>query len=347
MASGDARVASENSVAEAPEGGARLGVPRSPVVLDRAFADPDAVRALVPRHAPYWPVLRYAMSPSELAAVGGNAEAVSTPPWFRGDWAYTEPLVEGAEQVLANPIFREAAAKVFDAAVVVPQVVYVNLMGPMPSSGPPHIDVPAFRGLDRRQAPVWLLHVMHRSGLFAHYKIDIATAVAWFYEGEGGAFEYWPEGAEGNVVRLEAPLSNRAVVGDNDVMFHRVGAIGAPSAPAPEKASLESELRPLDAQASAWAIVDGERECIRYEADALRISVSWKAECFADESAARVWREHSDDLDLAHVVDRFLDAAAERGVAIERPEDLLHDTAFIEAVSGLYPLRPPRVTRAA
>ena len=326
---------------EAPAGARDLGVPRPPQVLERAFADPDAIRALVPRHSPYWPVLRYAMSESELAAVGGGGPGFALPPWFRGDWAYSEALVEGAEAVLHNPAFRDAAAAVFDAAVVVPQVVYVNLMGPMASSGPPHIDVPAFRGLDRRELPVWLLHVMHRSGLFSRYKIDIATAVAWFYEGEGGAFEYWPGGAAAPAARLAAPLSNRAVVGDNDVMFHRVAAIGPPGAPQPKDASLNAELRALDAD--AWAVVDGGRECIRYDAGELRISISWKAECFADEASARAWREHSDDLDLDTVVARFLTDAAERGFPIERPDDPLHDPTFVEQLSALHPLAPPAV----
>ena len=57
-------------------------------------------------------------------------------------------------------------------------------------------------------------------------RIRIATAVAWFYEGEGGAFEYWPEGPGAAPARIDAPLDNRAVVGDNDVMFHRVATVG-------------------------------------------------------------------------------------------------------------------------
>ncbi len=322
--------------------GAR-GLPRTPRLLERAFEDPDAIRALVERHAPYWPVLRYAMSPSELAAVGGSEHALRVPPWFRGDWAYGKPLVEGAELVLDNPAFREAAAAVFDAEVVVPQVVYVNVMGPMPSSGPPHVDVPAFRGLDRREVPVWLLHVMRRSGLFARHQIDVATAVAWFYEGEGGAYQYWPGGADAPMACIEAPLSNRAAVGDNDVMFHRVGPIGAPGAPQPEGATLDAELRPVAGAEGAWAIVDGERECIRYDARDLRVSISWKAECFADAEAARVWREHEDDLDLDQVVARFIEDAAERGVSIPRPSDPLHDPGFVEQVSALHPLHPPAV----
>lgn len=323
--------------------GPLLGVPRPPVVVDRAFEDPDAIRALVAQHAPYWPVLRYAVGANELKAVGGAAHGITVPPWFRGDWAYGEPLVEGAERVLGNPAFRDAAAQLFGAAVVRPQIVYVNVMAPMASSGPPHVDVPAFRGIDRREFPVWLLHVMHRSGLFARWKIDIATAVAWFYEGEGGEFEYWAEGAGAAPRRVVAPLSNRAVVGDNDVMFHRVATIGAAGARQPDRASLSAELLPDAADPAVWRVVDGDRECIRYVERDLRVSVSWKAECFPDEATARVADEHVDDLDLETVVERFLEAARQSGVPLDRPADPLHEPSFVEALSALYPIPAPSV----
>ena len=75
--------------------------PRQPRVLEQAFEEPDQVRALIPRHAPYWPTLRYVANEAELRSFGSD----STPrpqrvmPWFRGDWAYEEPRVEGAEGV--------------------------------------------------------------------------------------------------------------------------------------------------------------------------------------------------------------------------------------------------------
>ncbi|NQZ98956.1 MAG: hypothetical protein HRU01_20830, partial [Myxococcales bacterium] len=182
--------------------------PRAPLVIDRAFVDPDAVRAMVPQHAPYWPTLRYAASPAELRSFGRDAAPPTqrVMPWFRGDWAYDEPLVEGAETILATPAFAQAAGELFDAGVVRPQIVYVNLMVAIPFAGQAHIDVPAFRGMDRTEYPVWLLHAMNRSGLFEPWRVDIATAVAWFFEGEGGEFDYWPDGPRNPPSRIAAPL---------------------------------------------------------------------------------------------------------------------------------------------
>ncbi len=313
--------------------------PRSPVVLDQAYADPEAVRALVRRGGPYWPTIRYVASTTELAAYGGEAKKLSVVPWFRADWAYGEVNVPGAEVILHNPAFIEAAHTVFDAGVVRPLVVYVNAMGPM-GAGPAHIDVPAFRGLDRTEYPVTFLHLMHRSGLFESHRVEIATAVSWFYEGARGEFEYWADGVAAPPRRIEAPLENRAVVGDNEVMFHRVAPIGADAPPVIEDATLGVELVPEEA-GSDWVAIDEGRELLRYADRDVRISVSWKAEVFADTEAARVREEHLDDLVLEDVVDRLLADLAAHGTTMARPTNPLRDEAFLAALNATYPIPVP------
>ena len=52
----------------------------------------------------------------------------------------------------------------------------------------------------------------------------------------------------------------------------------------------------------------------RYDWDALRFSVSWKAYCFRDEAERDAWRDHADDLTLDRVVDRLVADLRERGV---------------------------------
>ena len=321
----------------------RLRVPRPPVALERAYDDVEAVRAMVPRSGPYWPTLRYVQGDAELGAVGGSAgnRPTQVMPWFRGDWAEEgKPCTDGADALLAHEGFAAAARRVFDAQVVRPVLVYVNLMVGIPFSGPAHVDVPAFRGIDRSEYPVWLMHTMKRSGLFEPWAIDIATAVSWLYRGDGGEFDYWPDGADGEPKRISAPLDNRAIVGDNDVMFHRVAAVGSPGATLPEGDPFRSQLE-YDESAGDWAIVDDGRVLARHPDRDVRVSISWKAEVFADDGAARLREEHRDDLTLGEVVDRFLADLAERGVACERPEDPLRDSAFIGVLNEAYPLRPP------
>lgn len=314
--------------------------PREPRVLDRAFADPERVRSLVPRHAPYWPTLRYVANEAELRSFGRDSAPSSqrVMPWFRGDWAYDEPLVEGAEEILANPVFAEAARTVFDAEIVRPQIVYVNLMVDIPFAGPAHIDVPAFRGMDRTEYPVWLLHAMNRSGLFESWRIDIATAVAWFFEGDGGEFEYWPAGPVEPPLQIAAPLGNRAVVGDNDVMFHRVAAVGRADAELPVGDGVRAELVYETDTADPWAVVDDGVALARHADRDVRVSISWKAEVFARAAEARLRDEHTDDIDLSRVVAGFRTDLRKRGIDAEWSSDVLSDPDFTTCIAEAYPL---------
>jgi len=314
--------------------------PRRPRLLERAFEDPERVRSMIPRNAPYWPTLRYVANDAELRSFGRD----STPrpqrvmPWFRGDWAYDEPLVEGAGEILANPAFASAAREVFAAEVIRPKVVYVNVMVAIPFAGAAHIDVPAFRGIERTDHPVWFLHAMNRSGLFKAWRVDIATAVAWFFEGEGGEFDYWPGGPSAPPERISAPLGNRAVVGDNDVMFHRVAAVGSTDAQLPEGDGVRAELCYEPGEPAPWTIIDAGRTLARHPDRDVRVSVSWKAEVFADAKAARVRDDHTDDLTLDRVLETFRVDLRERGVSQDWSGDLLSDPGFTTAVTAAYPV---------
>lgn len=314
--------------------------PLTPIAIDQAYEDPGAVSALVERHAPYWSIQRYVASEAELAAVSreraadGGAPAVRVIPWFRGDWAFGDSVVEGAEIVLHNPIFIEAARQVFDAAVVRPTIVYVNLMAPMPIRGEGHIDVPAFRGFDRSEHPIWLLQSMGRSGLFRRWQIDQATAVSWFYEGEGGSFDYWASGEDAPPTRIEH-LNHKAVVGDNDFMFHRVDSIGAVKTIDADM-GLDTELR-VGAEGQ-WQVAEGGTVHAEHAPGEVRVSVSWKAEVYATDEDAKIRDEHRDDLTLEQVVDVFLADLARRGTELERSARPLDDPALMAAITEAYPL---------
>ncbi len=227
-----------------------------PVRIDHLFDDPDAMRALVAEHAPYWPVMRYFANPAEEAAQNGgksvdagrdaakHAKAMRVMPVFRGDWAYDTPKVAGAEAVLYDEQLIEAAKQVFGGSVVVPQIVFVNLTTPMPAQPTGHVDIPAFRGIDRTEHPTWLLQMMGQSGLFEDVRIRIATSVAWLYCGDNGGFSYWPDGPDGPRRRHATDLDNTAIVGDNDFMFHQVERVGSPDDPLARGLTLDSLLHP-------------------------------------------------------------------------------------------------------
>lgn len=321
---------------------------RPPVPVEGFLEDPELVRRLVERHAPYEPVQRYVASAEEQRLLSQNdrvdpgkganaAEPVFVAPVFRGDWAYDEPLVEGVEPILYNERFQEAARKLFGGALVVPQIVYVNLTLPIPDYDVGHTDVPAFRGIDRTRYPVWLLVAMGRSGLFERWRVPIATAVSWWFEGEGGSFTYWPEGPD-RPPRTVPPTPNTAVVGDNDFMFHRADGVGGAGVRWLRGLSLDSRLVWLGGD--DWAVQDGGREIVRVGWREVRVSVSWKAQVFQDERQLALYRGHGDDLTLDDAVEKLLGDLAGRGRGVARPEDPLTDGAFIAALGESYKRTP-------
>lgn len=317
---------------------------RPPIVLDRAFDDPDSVLDLVARGGPYWSVQRYLKNASEMASLsqagkGRPAEApMLVAPWFRGDLAFGAPLVSGVEQVLANERFADAAERLFGLPRIVPHQVYVNLNPPMPQVDPGHVDIPTFLGVDRSTTPVWLLAIMLKSGLFDAWYVPTATAVAWLYGGVGGGFRYWPEGPDRSPID-RACVTNSAIVGDNDRMFHCVPSIG--EAPTLVRGmTLDSKLH---YGRDAAFVMEGDRELGRWDAKDIRLSISWKAFAFPDEAAEARFRRGADDADaltLDRVVRIFLADLAARGLDASEPSDPLDDRAFTDRLNATYAYSP-------
>lgn len=260
--------------------------PRPPIVLDHVVDDGEAIREMARRNGPYWQPARMLIRSGAVRSTAGDAEPdlevdqALVGPVFRGDWAFGEALVDGADALLHHPGFVAAAGAMYDTDVVVPEQVYVNLTTPMPRSGFSHTDIPEFRGLDRRTAPAWLLTAMGVSGRFEAERIHIVTAVAWFYRGEAGGLRYWPEGPDGPSV-LQDHTWNTAVVGDNDVMPHEVQRVGPRGSVPPAGMTIRTELV---ADGDRWHVVDDGTVLATYDDDQVRLSLSWKAKVYADEA---------------------------------------------------------------
>ena len=300
---------------------------RPPILLDTALDDPDLVRARVERTAPHYPVQRYFESASEMRAQSGPDKMIVAPN-FRADWATPEDRVDGIEPILEDPHFLKAAADLFGSDRVRAWGVYSNITWQLPfDQGRGHTDVPAFLGIDRRRYPTWFLSVMGHSGLFEDERVDIATAVAWFYGGEDGGFTYWPDGPDAPPAVHEGAIFNTAIMGDNDRMYHRVRPVGARKKGMLGGMTLATRLEHRGGD--AWAVCqDGwERACVSYPE--LRISVSWKAYVYRDDAQRRAHEVgSSDELTLEAVIDRFDADLASRDIALERPSDPLHDEAL-------------------
>jgi hypothetical protein len=314
--------------------------PRTPVLLATAVDDPSITEDLLVRHSPYWPVQRYVSNDAEYAALSGGPKGVSMPiaPVFRGNWAQPGEVLPSVEPLLHNERFMDAARSLFDAELVRPTTVYVNLTHQMPfPQGAGHTDVPTFRGFDRSTYPITFLTLMGLSGLFEEERVKVATAVSWFYGGQDGGFEYWPDGPDSLSVVHEGDIWNTGVVADNDFMWDRARAVGRPQ-DGLELITLDAELVARD---GAWAIVQEGVEQRRFDRENLRVSLSWKAIAFADEAERRQHDEHTADLDVSEVLHRFERDLASRGRRVVIPRDPFRDPDFIGILQDEY-IRTPR-----
>jgi hypothetical protein len=311
---------------------------RAPTFLAPALEQPGLVRELLERTAPHLPVQRYFRSGAEMRAQSGPADLIIAPN-FRADWATADARVDGVEPFLENPRFIEAAAKLFESEHVCPWGVYSNITWQLPfDQGRGHTDVPAFVGVDRRRYPTWLLAVMGHSQLFEKERVEIATAVSWFYRGKDGGFCYWPDGPDRPPRVHEGDVFNTAIMGDNDRMFHRVRPVGARQDGMLGGMTLETRLE--HDGGDAWAIREAGETRAQMHFDALRISVSWKGYVYRDAEQRRRHETGGGALDLDQVVDRFDSDLTARGICFQPPADPFHDEAFVEILRRTYVHEP-------
>jgi len=231
--------------------------------------------------------------------------------YFRETYCYgDEVAAPGIEIMRDHPALIDAARGIFDRDVIVPAIVYANVLVPGQELAV-HTDVPEFRGANRKTNSEWLLVVMHHSGLFERWRMPIATAVAWFQRAEGGAFAFYPRGAGGGPSTVPASF-NTAVVIDTDSVFHGVDRVRQTTADMP---LLKPGMRMVsDGPATQrWRVKTEDGELAAWDFDEIRLSISWKAYCFADQAERQAWADGSDDIDLDTILDTLLDDLRSRG----------------------------------
>jgi hypothetical protein len=280
------------------------------------------------RYAPYRALASYA--PEGLKDETHEEAKRPVLPWFRGDWALGgEPLVEGADLILHNKRFLEAARTVFGTSFVYPEFVAVNINGPMPACTT-HVDNPSFYGATRVDYPLPFLRVMGFSGLFDQWRVVQASAISWFYEGAGGSFDYWPDGLDGPMLSEQPPFGNVALISDNDQLYHRIGPIGNGNEEMP-RMSASAKIQP-DGDGN-WTILENGEVRDTYPSHQIRLSVLWKA-------AVRDRELSTDNLTLDRIMAIFAADLRHRSVDFQVPSDPLADTAWILLLQRIYVAQP-------
>jgi hypothetical protein len=294
------------------------GLSCNPARIAQVFDDPEAAFALLRECGPYPTITAY----HNLDGTSGVG------PWFR---THLDDDI-----FFRNRVFIEAARAAFSAQIVRPKRCELNLYGPMAASPVPHLDAAAFRGIFVPRTPVWLVYNMSASGLFEPWLAPIASGLAWFWRGEGGEFEFWPDG-EREV--LSAPLWNSGLMCDNEYTWHRVGAVA--SAQAQQRLAGKVGLTDMMHAAGddSWEIRASERLVESLESDEVRISILWKADVFRDEDHLASFSDPSLDLDIGKVTEIYLEDLDARGIRAERPADPLADPGWRRLLEETYP--PP------
>ncbi len=302
-----------------------------PILLRDVIEDVDDVVQLLERNAPYTPL-------GGWYRPGSDPEAPTSPMWFQNDWVHADLRVEGSELFLFHERVTQAARDFYDAEVIVPHSVYVNLMAALERSGPAHTDNPRFHGRDRSNTPMWLLRAMLWSGLFDRHAIVQATSIWWMNDVEGGGLFYWPDGPDKPPHEHVGDMANTALVGDNHGMFHQVAPVG-PFDQGTRLVTPRAELAPVADAPGEWAVTD--RGDIRYRAPLgqYRVSVLWKADVYRNEAERRL--QMADTLSLVDVARLFDRDLEERGADVRFAGARFEDHALMAAVNAVYPEAVP------
>lgn len=265
-------------------------------------------------------------------------------PSFRGYFArYGACLYPELEDCFLNSKFLDLARGYWNAQYAIPENMLFNINGPCHSHDPAHLDATEFRGINQKNSPIWLMNTMTKSGMFNRWRAKKAQVISWFYKGQiGGGFTYWPEGPQAEPQRIAAPMWNRAVVVENEMMFHR----GEPNGPLdqrmPKGLAFETLFEADPAVADGWRLRTGDTVIQTVPAQEMRFLVHWSAQVYADFDDLKTFMEHRDDLSHDQVFDMFIADLRARGLTFEVPTDPLRDKAFIRLLTGVYDPGSPR-----
>ena len=132
------------------------------------------------------------------------------------------------DDIFFDPKLRGLARDYWGAELSRPTFMYFSLCGPFEATDPGHIDGVTFRGVRKENAPLWILSLMGKSGLFDRWMVKMTQVVAWWSKCPMGGFTYWPDGVAGQPKRVTAPLWNKALIVQNERMYHRPESNGPP-----------------------------------------------------------------------------------------------------------------------
>jgi len=327
-----------------------------PRVLEGVYTDGQHQRMLkiVRREGPWKLILaqHFASAEELIATVSGSMPEGVTPtfdmflsPAFRGYFAVNGTcLYPEIEDTFLNCGFVDQARSYWNAKYAKPESMLFNIQGPALSHDPGHLDAVSFRGINMKNSPIWLMNIMGKSGLFRHWLNRKAQVITWFYRGAvGGGFTYWPDGPFRRPKRLAAPMWNRGVVVQNEMMYHRGEENGPAEMRMPKGLAFQSLIGADPEVADGWRITTDDKVIQKIPAEEMRFLVHWSAEVFMDMAELKVVMDQTDDLTHDRVFEMFIADLRGRGLTFEVPTDPLHDRGFVKLLTKVYDIGTPHI----
>ncbi|WP_420381798.1 hypothetical protein [Novosphingobium sp.] len=327
----------------------------APQLIDDAYSPEQHARLLkVVRDNGPWPLIlaENFKTPEEVIATTSG----SIPPGVKFTWEMIglNPVFRGylgrggvclypeLEDCYYNPRFLELVRKYWGCQYAEPETFLFNIQGPTPIGGPPHLDGTVFRGMTMDNNPLWLLLTMAKSCLFDRWRSKKGQVFAWYYQGRiGGGFNCWPNGPSAAPLQINAPMWGKAVVVENEMMFHHGQATGPVGQRTPQGMDITTTFGADPQDATGWQLETFGQVNQKVAGKDMRFLVHWGARLFSDMADLKRTYEHTDDITADTAIGMLIDNMKKRGIAFEVPTDPLHDNAFVGIVAQAYDIGGP------
>jgi hypothetical protein len=320
-----------------------------PQIIENAFTSDQHARLLdIVRTKGPWSLIlaQHFKSPEEvIATTSGMIPEGFTPTWdmfltpvFRGPLAQASTaLYPEIEDCFFNQHFLDLVRGYWGAQYATPENMLFNIQGPCGSGGSPHVDATRFRGVTLHNTPVWLMNVMVKSGLFKRWQAKKAQVISWYYKGQiGGGFTYWPDGLQAAPKQVQAPMWGRAVVVENEMMYHTAQSNGPVALRRPQGLAINSLMSADPDDPSGWRITTEDRTIQRIPDEEFRLLIHWGADIYMDYAELKRALDHSDDLLHEQIFEMIIADLRARGETFEVPSDPLTDKSFIGLLTRVY-----------
>ncbi|MCC2603146.1 hypothetical protein [Sphingopyxis yananensis] len=327
-----------------------------PQIIENSYSDDQHSRLLkVVRENGPWPLIlaENFKTPEEVIATTSGTlpegvtltwDMIGLNPVFRGYLArggtcfYPE-----IEDCYYNSRYLDLVRGYWDCQYAEPETFLFNIQGPTPIGGPPHLDGTVFRGMTMENTPLWLLLTMAKSCLFNHWRSKKAQVISWYYKGQiGGGFNCWPDGPAGAPLQIQAPMWGRAVVVENEMMFHHGQATGPQSLRKPAGMDISSTFGADPNDPTGWQIETFGQINQHIPAEEMRFLVHWGARLFKDLGDFKRTYDHSDDISADQAINMLIGDMQTRGVQFEVPTDPLNDNNFVGLLARVYDIGGPQ-----